>query len=102
MTLNQLFLPVQKTLNICPASWPIVPSIARSRRTNQMPLALPIHTANQSTTGQARAVHQFPACHSPTFPDCASLFEDLKNVQNKFPLSIEQGSGTTAATCENI
>lgn len=93
MTLNQLFLPIQKTLNICPAGWPKISTVAGSRRTNQVPLALPIHTANQSPTGQARAPHQFPACHGPAFPDCASLFENLKNVQNKFPLSIEQGSG---------
>lgn len=101
MTLNQLFLPIQKTLNICPASWPVVAPVARSRRTNQMPLAFPIHTANQFPTGQARAPHQFPACHGPAFPDCVSLFENLKNLQSNH-LSIEQGSGITAATCENI
>ncbi|WP_337465866.1 hypothetical protein [Megasphaera sp.] len=92
MTLNQLFLPIQKTLNICPAGWPKISTVAESRRTNQVPLALPIHTANQSPTGQARAVHQFFRGHGPVFADCASLFENLKNLQSNH-LSIEQGSG---------
>ena len=87
MTLNQLFLPIQKTLNICPASRPIIAAVAGSRRTNQMPLAFPIYPANQSPTGQARAPHQFFRGHGPVFADRASLFENLKNVQNKLPLS---------------
>lgn len=65
-----------------------------------MPFALPIHTANQSPTGQARAPHQFLRGHGPVFTDRASLFENLKDVQIITP--IEQGSGITAATCENI
>jgi hypothetical protein len=87
MTLNQLFLPIQKTLNICPVDWPIITAVAGSRGTNQMPFPFPVDPANQFPTGQARAPHQFPACHGPAFPDCASLFENLKNIQNKFPLS---------------
>ena len=92
MTLNQLFLPIQKTLNICPAVWPIIAAIAGSRRTNEVPLPFPVDPANQSPTGQARAVHQFFRGHGPVFADRACLFQNLKNLQNNPPL-IEQGSG---------
>ena len=57
MTLNQLFLPVQKTLNICPAGWPKVTAVARGRRTNEVPLPFPIDPANQFPTGQTSAPH---------------------------------------------
>ena len=98
MAFDKLLLPVQKMLNICLAGWPIITAVAGSRGTDEMFLALPIHTANQSPPGQSCTVHQFFRGHGPVFADRASLFENLKDVQIITP--IEQGSGITAATCK--